>query len=234
MVPGAAPVAAPAGGPAEPVKPRWRGVLHTWAFAVSFATGAALVAAAPDPLARLGAAIYAVATLGLFGTSALYHRRTWSPGARAVLKRLDHSMIFLFIAGTFTPFILLLLRGVDRLVVLVVVWAGAAIGIALRMIWLRAPRWVVVPPYLGLGWVAIAVLPEVLLRGGVTPLVLTCVGGVLYSWGAVVYASLRPDPRPAVFGYHEVFHLLTVLATLCCYVAVFLSMFAAGAAGATG
>lgn len=210
------------------VKPRLRGWLHFWAFVVSIATGPTLVAIAAfeGTKATVGTAIYAFTVSLLFGTSALYHRRTWAAHGRSVMKRLDHSMIFVFIAGTYTPFALLALpRGLST-IVLAVVWGGAIAGIAVKQAWIGAPRWASVPPYLALGWVAIFILPPLLREAGVASLVLILVGGAFYSAGALVYGLKRPNPRPETFGYHEVFHLCTILAAVCHYVAVWLTVFA--------
>jgi hemolysin III len=211
--------------PRDLLRPRMRGWLHAYAFVVSLVTGAVLIAVAPGGERRLGAAIYALTVALLFGTSALYHRITWQPGPRAIMKRLDHAMIFVFIAGTYTPFALALLPHTSKIVVLLVIWCGAAVGIGTRMAWLHAPRPLIIPLYIGLGWVAVFVLPQVLHSGGVATLVLLLVGGVFYSLGAVVYAVRRPDPVPTVFGYHEVFHLCTLLAAICHYIAVYFALF---------
>jgi hemolysin III len=202
------------------LKPRLRGHLHQWALLGSFIAGGLLIGFAAGGRARLGAGIYTVSVCLLYGTSALYHRRSWKPIARARMKRLDHSMILVLIAGTYTPFALLLLHGTTSTVVLVIAWVGALLGITLRMAWLSAPRWAVIPPYLLLGWIAVFVLPDLLHAGGVATLVLVAGGGVLYSIGAVVYATRRPDPWPHTFGYHEVFHLLTILAGVLMYIAI--------------
>ncbi len=207
-------------GPTAPIKPRLRGHLHQWALATFFVAGIVLIARADGARARTGAAVYAVAVCLLYGTSALYHRRNWQPAARALMRRLDHSMILVLIAGTYTPFALLLLHGAAATAVLAGVWSGALLGIAMRMIWLSAPRWAVIPPYLIVGWIAVFVLPQLLHAGGVAVLVLVLCGGLLYSIGAVVYATRRPDPWPRTFGYHEVFHLLTILAGVMMYVAI--------------
>lgn len=213
--------------PRDLVKPRLRGVLHQWAFVTCVATGVVLVALAHAGRARLAATVYAVSLALLFGTSALYHRRTWTPTARAVMKRLDHSMIFVLIAGTYTPFALLVLRGPTARVVLAVVWGGAALGICSRMLWPSAPRFVILPLYVGLGWVAVFILPQLVSRAGIAPFVLLIAGGAVYTIGGIVYASRRPDPSPTVFGYHEVFHLLTLIAAICHYVAVSFAVYAA-------
>src|SRR3954453_13450735 len=208
--------------PAAPplAKPRLRGVLHQYAFFVSVVLGAALVIAADGARARLAAASYAFAVSGLLGTSALYHRVTWSTRARAWMRRLDHSMIFVLIAGIYTPFALLVLHGTLATVILIVIWAGAAAGIVLKLCWIDAPKWLIAVIYVALGWVAVAAFPDMLDRLGVTPTALVAAGGVLYTVGAVVYALRRPDPAPQVFGYHEVFHALVIAAAALQYAAI--------------
>jgi hemolysin III len=203
-----------------PLKPRLRGHLHQWAAATFFVAGVVLIALAHGSRARFAAIVYAIAVCLLFGTSALYHRRTWQPKAKAIMRRLDHSMILVLIAGTYTPFALLLLHGSTGTAVLAVAWGGALAGITLRMLWLSAPRWAVIPPYLLVGWIAVFVMPELLHAGGVATLVLVAGGGLIYSLGAVVYATKRPDPWPKTFGYHEVFHLMTILAGVMMYIAI--------------
>ena len=203
-----------------PLKPRLRGHLHQWAAATFFVAGIVLIALAHGGRARFAAVVYAIAVCLLYGTSALYHRRTWQPKARAIMRRLDHSMILVLIAGTYTPFALLLLHGSTSTAVLAIAWGGALAGIALRMLWLTAPRWAVIPPYLLVGWIAVFVMPELLHAGGVATLVLVAGGGLIYSLGAVVYATKRPDPWPKTFGYHEVFHLMTILAGVMMYIAI--------------
>ena len=202
------------------LKPRLRGVLHQGAFSASLATGAALIALAGGGMAHVAASVYAASVALLFGTSAAYHRGPWSERAKAVMERLDHSMIFILIAGTYTPFTLLLLTGAFRWVMFGIVWGGALTGIAVRNTAWQAPRWVYVALYLALGWVAVGMLPQILRHGGVAVLVLLVVGGALYSLGAVVYARQLPDPSPRWFGFHEVFHALTLAAFAVHYVAV--------------
>jgi hemolysin III len=202
-------------------KPRLRGVSHQWAFFVSLVTGGALVLAAPSGRATAAAAIYAATVAGLFGASALYHRINWSTaGARRWMRRLDHSMIFLLIAGTYTPFAVLALHGPLSTAILIVVWAAAAAGIALKLAWIDAPKWLVALIYIAIGWVALAAFPQLLLRLGVTATAMVAAGGVLYTLGAIVYARKRPDPAPTVFGYHEVFHALVILAAALQYAVV--------------
>jgi hemolysin III len=215
------------------VKPRLRGRLHQVSFLVSLAAGSALVAVAATRSSSgptvASVAVYVVTVLGLFGVSSLYHRFPWpTESARAWMRRLDHSMIYLFIAGTYTPVTAMALRSTSRVGVLAVVWAGALGGVVLNLAWPRAPRWVGVPIYLALGWVAVFVLPELLRQVGVAALVLLLVGGALYTLGAICYATRRPDPWPTVFGYHEVFHAATVLAALCHYVAIWFVLVRAG------
>ena len=207
-------------GAAPLVKPRLRGVSHQWAFFVSLLTGAALVIAAPAGRATFAAAVYAVSVAALFGTSALYHRITWKPTARRWMRRLDHSMIFVLIAGTYTPFALLVLHGTLSRVVLVAVWGGALLGIVLKLVWIDAPKWLIATVYLALGWVGIVTIPQLVSRAGIGAVTLLMVGGLLYTAGAVIYALRRPDPSPKVFGYHEIFHLLVIAAAAVHYAAI--------------
>ena len=210
-------------------KPRMRGWLHFWSFAVSIAACATLIAVSAALVgagAALATTVYSVTVLGLFGVSALYHRRTWrSPRSVTVMRRLDHSMIFLFIAGSYTPVAALAMARSTAEWVLGVVWAGALAGVALKTAWPYAPAWVGVPIYVALGWVAVFALPDILHNAGVAALVLLLVGGGLYTVGGVMYALRRPDPWPAIFGYHEFFHAATVLAAICHHVAIWLALF---------
>lgn len=212
------------------LKPRLRGVLHEAAFAVSLVTGTALVCLASGARAVTAAAIYATSVALLFGTSAAYHRRHWGPRGHEMMARLDHSMIFILIAGTYTPFSLLLLHDERRWVVFGVVWGGAALGVALRNLIRRPARWLFVSLYLALGWVAVTVLPALYREGGALVVLLLLFGGACYSAGAVVYALRRPDPSPRWFGFHEVFHALTLAAFAAHYVAVSVATYGAGAA----
>jgi hemolysin III len=195
------------------VKPRLRGVSHEWAFFVSLVLGGALIVAAKTPEATLAVAIYAISLSALLGTSALYHRVNWKrPEVRRWMRRLDHSMIFFLIAGTYTPFALLALNGPLADAILVVVWAGAIAGAVVEMIWIDHPKWVAALIYMSLGWVAVIAFPGLWDEMGVAGTLLVAAGGLLYTAGAVVYATQRPNPNPRVFGYHEVFHALVIAA----------------------
>jgi hemolysin III len=207
--------------------PRLRGALHAGAFPLALAAGGVLVTLAPGPTARLGAAVYAVTSALLFGVSAAYHRAAYHrrPGSarvRDLLHRCDHANIYLIIAGTYTPLALLALHGDVRVAVLAVIWVGAAAGAVFRVAWMHAPRWLYTSLYLALGWVALAVLPQLARGAGLAVVLLIAAGGVLYSLGGVVYARRRPDPLPGWFGFHEVFHAFTVAAYAAQYTAVFL------------
>src|SRR3954453_4175030 len=201
-------------------KPRLRGVLHQWAFYVSLVAGALLVALAPSGRAAVVGGVYAVALAGMFGASALYHRGAWTPSVRPWLRRLDHSMIFVLIAGTSTPVTVLGLEGILPVVVLAVVWGGALVGVLLKLVWIGAPRRLVASVYVLLGWVGVLLLPATIASVGIAPAVLFAVGGALLPAGAVIYMRRRPDPRPAVFGFHELFHLLVIAAALAHFVAI--------------
>jgi hemolysin III len=203
------------------VKPKLRGVSHQWAFVVSLFLGAGLIVAAKTPKATLAVAIYAVSLSALFGTSALYHRVNWTrPDVRRWMRRLDHSMIFFLIAGTYTPFALLVLHGPLADAILVVVWIGAIAGAIVEMVWIDHPKWVAALIYMSLGWVAAVAFPELWSAIGVGGTLLVAAGGLLYTAGAVVYATQRPDPNPRVFGYHEVFHLFVILAAAAHFAAI--------------
>ena len=215
--------------PAMLDRPRLRGWLHVWAFGISVVAGIVLVsvaAATEGAEAALATSVYAVTVSLLFGTSAVYHRVTWStPTRRALVARLDHSMIFLFIAGSYTPFALLAMPERTGRTVLVVVWVGAVGGVLLKTSWITAPRGLTVPIYIALGWVAVFVFPDLLRHTGIAAVILIAVGGLLYTAGGIVYGLQRPDPRPLVFGFHEVFHLCTVVAATCHMVAVWLAVY---------
>jgi hemolysin III len=210
-------------------RPRMRGWLHVYALGMAIVGGIVLCAVAAVRAGTtpfVGCVVYAVTMCGMFGISALYHRRIWGPWGYATMKRLDHSMIFLFIAGTYTPFCLLLLPEQSARLLLTVVWGGALSGVALQTTWPRAPRWATVPLYIALGWTAIAVMPDFLYRGGVVTLTLLIAGGVIYSVGAVCYALRWPNPWPRTFAHHEIFHAATVVAAICHNVAVYFALLA--------
>jgi hemolysin III len=203
------------------VKPKLRGVSHEWAFFVSLILGAGLILTAKTPKATLAVAIYAVSLSALLGTSALYHRVNWArPNVRRWMRRLDHSMIFFLIAGTYTPFALLVLNGPLADATLVVVWAGAIAGAIVEMVWIDHPKWVAALIYMSLGWVAAVAFPGLWGEIGVGGTLLVAAGGLLYTAGAVVYATQRPNPNPRVFGYHEVFHLLVIAAAAAHFAAI--------------
>ncbi|HEX5853696.1 MAG TPA: hemolysin III family protein [Solirubrobacteraceae bacterium] len=206
--------------PAGPVKPLLRGVSHEYAFFVSLGCGVALILAASDGRARLAASIYAVAVSALLGTSALYHRVTWRPRARRWMRRLDHSMIFVLIAGTYTPFALLALKGSLAHAILIVVWVGALGGVIFKLVWIDAPKWLFAAVYVALGWVSVAIFGELPAAIGWLGVMGLAAGGLLYTLGAIVYASGRPDPAPRVFGYHEVFHALVIAAAALHYAVI--------------
>jgi hemolysin III len=202
-------------------------VFHQYGFIAAVVAGTILVVGAPTPTAALAAAVYATSVCALFGVSALYHRITWTPPVRRWLRHLDHAMIFVLIAGTYTPVGLLVLEGPLAAGVLVVVWIGAAAGIALNLCWRQAPSWVGVAVYVALGWVAVVAVPQLLRQLGVVGTGLLVAGGLAYSAGALVYARRRPDPAPAVLGYHEIFHLLVVAGVTLHFAAVTLAVRAA-------
>lgn len=206
-----------------------RGWLHAYAAGVAVACGivlSSLAAARPGRAPLISCVIYSITVVALFGTSALYHRRVWSPLGYKIMRRLDHSMIFLFIAGTYTPLCAMLLSRKWATIILSIVWGGALAGIALKLVWPHAPRWLSAPLYVALGWVAIVVLPQIAHDGGVTILVLLVAGGVAYSVGAVFYALRRPNPWPTVFGHHEFFHACTLVAAICHHVAIYFALYA--------
>lgn len=205
---------------APEVKPRLRGWLHLAAFPASLLAGLALVATGPTETARLTSAIYVAASASLFGVSALYHRTSLGPAATVRLKRADHANIYLIIAGTYTPVAALALDGDVGTAVLITVWVGAAAGIVFRTVWIGAPRWLYTGLYIALGWIALAVLPQLTAGAGPAATTLLLTGGVLYTAGGLVYALKRPDPAPGWFGFHEVFHACTLAAYIAQFAAV--------------
>ncbi|HET7068766.1 MAG TPA: hemolysin III family protein [Nocardioides sp.] len=214
------------------VKPRLRGWLHLASAPLTLAAGVVLIALSPTAATRLGSVVYVVSSVLLFSVSAVYHRGHWSMRVSGVLRRFDHANIFLLIAGTYTPFSVLLLEGTDRVVMLSVIWAGALLGVGFRVLWIDAPRWLCVPIYIALGCAAVFALPQFAAGSerlgvgiGTVVLVLIATGGVLYILGGAVYGFRRPDPWPTYFGFHEVFHSFTVLAFLAHYVGISLATY---------
>jgi hemolysin III len=210
---------------ATAVKPKLRGWFHAGAFPLAVAAGIVLIALAPTVATSVECTVFAVSSWLLFGVSGVYHRGTWGPRVHSVLRRLDHTNIFLIIAGTYTPLALVLLPRHTAVVLLSLVWAGALLGIGMRVFWLSAPRWVYVPCYLALGWAAVFYLSSFLHIGGwgvVGPII---AGGLLYSAGAVVYALKKPNPSPRWFGFHEIFHVCTIAAFTCHYVAISITVY---------
>ncbi|MEU4692126.1 hemolysin III family protein [Actinoplanes sp. NPDC023714] len=213
--------------PADLGKPRLRGRLHQYAFFVALVCGIVLCSIAlsrPGIGPFISCLIYSITVCGLFGTSALYHRRVWSERGYQIMRRMDHSMIFIFIAGTYTPFCVLLLSESKATLMLSLVWFGALGGVALKMIWPHLPRWVGAPLYVALGWVAVAIIPDV-VHMSVTVLVLMIVGGAIYTIGAIFYALRRPNPWPTVFGHHEFFHACTLVAAICHHIAIYFALY---------
>jgi hemolysin III len=224
---------APDKGPSEPVaeiveavKPKLRGWLHAGAAPLALAAGIVLVSLAPTALGRLGGAVFVAASVLLFGTSGIYHRGTWGRPWDGILRRLDHANIYVFIAATYTPLALLLLTGPSRVVLLSVIWVAALGGMIFRLCWLSAPRWLYTALYLVMGWAAVGWLGAFLAAGGPAVLILILAGGAFYTAGAVVYGRRRPDPSPAWFGFHEIFHACTIAGFACHYTAISLATYA--------
>jgi hemolysin III len=202
-------------------KPRLRGVLHLVAFFAALAVAPVLIIEADGDRGRFAASVFAASVVACFGASALYHRVTWSTVRKRLwMRRVDHAGVYLLIAGTYTPVSLFALHGNWRLIVLTIVWAGAVSAIVLKFAWVGAPRWVAAALGLALGWVAVVALPQLVRQLDPAASVLLILGGLAYTAGAIVYARRRPDPVPAVFGYHELFHALTIVAVSCQYVAI--------------
>ncbi|MEU2241623.1 hemolysin III family protein [Streptomyces sp. NPDC018338] len=206
--------------PSLPPKPHLRGWLHAGMFPAVIVAGLVLVALSDSPRARIACGVYVLTACLLFGISALYHRGNWGPRGEAILRRLDHANIFLIIAGTYTPLTLLLLPDSTGEPLMWAVWAAAAAGIAFRVFWVGAPRWLYTPCYIAMGWAAVFFLPDFMRAGGIAVLVLVIVGGLLYSAGGVIYGIKRPNPSPRWFGFHEVFHSLTLAAFIVHYVGI--------------
>jgi hemolysin III len=203
------------------IAPRLRGVFHQYAFFAAVVAGFVLVVLADGLLERFAVWVYATALAVMFGASALYHRFPWrSAAARLRARRLDHATIFVFIAGSYTPFAILAFSGATQVIVLISVWVGALLGLALELTWIESPRWISAIAYLAVGWVGVMVAPQLFPSLGVAAAVLVIVGGALYTIGALAYATAWPNPFPATFGFHEVFHLLVIAAAVTQFVAV--------------
>ena len=196
------------------IKPTWRGWIHAGTFPVAIAAGVVLIVLAQGAPAKWASAVFMATSLLLFGNSALYHRFNWGPTVKGILKRIDHANILLLIAGTYTPIATLALPPGEGTLLLVLVWSGAILGILFRVLWINAPRWLYVALYILLGWAAVMYIVD-LVNANVAMMVLVLVGGLLYTFGAIVYALKRPNPWPGHFGFHEIFHVCTVLAFLC-------------------
>lgn len=207
--------------------PRLRGWLHLASAPLIVVAGIVLVALAPTDLTRIGCAIYALSAVLLFTVSAALHRGRWSPRLEAFIRRFDHANIFLLIAGSYTPFTLLLLEGRERTILLSVVWVTAALGALMRVFWVAAPRWLYTAVYLGLGWAAVFYFPSFVGAASTAVLVLLVLGGLLYTAGGVVYGLRRPNPSPRWFGFHEVFHAFTIAAFVVHYVGISIATYAA-------
>ena len=211
----------------QALKPRMRGWLHAGAVPAAVIAGLVLILLAPAEL-RWAAIIYVVSTVALFGISATYHRGTWGPRTHGVLKRMDHATIFIFIAGTYTPIALTVVGGTAGTVLLWIVWLAALAGGIFRVFWVGAPRWLIVPVYISMGWAAVFFIPEILSNGGTAIFLLIAVGGLCYSVGAVIYGLKRPDPSPKWFGFHEIFHSFTLGGYVSHYVGICLPIFGVG------
>jgi hemolysin III len=209
-------------------KPLLRGVLHQAAFAVSLVVGTLLIIGADGARGHVAAAVFAGSVAACFGASALYHRVTWGPRLRLWMRRIDHAGVYLLIAGTYTPVCLLVLNGTWGHVVLAIVWVGAAAAILLKFFWVAAPKWLAAVIGLALGWLGVAVLPQLATRLNPAAVVLLAIGGIAYTAGAIIYVRRRPNPAPAVFGYHELFHAFTIVAVACQYVAIAFFVIRAG------
>ena len=201
-------------------RPLLRGVLHQAAFLTSLVVGTLLVVGADGGRGHVAAAIFAASVAVCFGASSLYHRVVWTPRLRLVMRRVDHAGIFVLIAGTYTPVCLLVLQGAWRAALLAGIWLGALAAIVLKFAWVGAPKWLAAAIGLALGWVAVVALPQLVGRLDPAAIALLAAGGLLYTVGAIVYVRRRPDPVPRIFGYHEVFHALTIVAVACQYVAI--------------
>ena len=210
------------------VKPRLRGWLHAAATPVAIAAGVVLIALAPTELGKIGGAVFLAASVMLYGTSGLYHRGSWGPRGEAILRRLDHANIYVFIAATYTPFALMMLHGTSRVLLLSVIWGAALVGLLFRLFWLSAPRWLYTLLYLAMGWGAVGWFGQFYQSGGLAVIALILLGGAFYTGGAIVYGFKRPNPSPRWFGFHEIFHACTLLAFAAHYIAISLVTYRAG------
>lgn len=215
------------------VKPKLRGWLHLVMAPLALIAGTVLIATADTTTGRVGAIVFTVTAVLLFGTSAVYHRGNWSPKTATTLRRMDHANIFLIIAGTYTPFALTLLPPNEARSLLIIVWTGALLGVCFRVFWTGAPRWLYVPVYMALGWVAVFYIKPMLHGGGPAVLTLIITGGALYTIGAVIYGTKRPNPSPRWFGFHEIFHTFTILAFVAHYVAASMAIYGHDVTAAT-
>lgn len=211
--------------PANTRKPKLRGWLHLGMSPIIFIVGLAFTTFAPDLTSRIGAAIYTLAAVQLFGTSAAYHRGNWSDRANAIFRRVDHSNIFVFIAGTYTPLTLTMLEGTSRWSLLILIWSIALLGVGFRVLWLSAPRWLYTLLYVGMGWAAVGWLGQFWATGGPAVVLLIMAGGLVYTLGAVAYGLKRPNFSPGWFGFHEVFHACTIIAAVLHAIAIGLAIF---------
>jgi hemolysin III len=204
------------------VKPRFRGWLHAGMAPLALAAGIVLISLAKTPAGVVGGAVFLTASVLLFGTSGVYHRGTWGTRGQAILRRMDHSNIYIFIAATYTPLALILLDGASRMILLVLIWSAAVGGLLFRLLWLSPPRWLYTVLYIVMGWTALGWMGAFYHAAGPTVLILILAGGICYTLGAIVYAGKRPDPSPAWFGYHEIFHVGTIAGFVCHYAAIFM------------
>jgi hemolysin III len=200
--------------------PRLRGKTHLIAAPMSLVMGITIVIASENSLTKLSVGIFTLSAVNLFGISALYHVGKWNINVKQWLRRLDHSNIYVLIAGTYTPVALLLLTDEKRQTLLILIWSAAVLGVLLSTLWITAPRFLSVAVYLAMGWASLAYLPDILEAGGVLVLALIALGGISYSVGAVVYAKKSPNPSPSWFGFHELFHAFTILGFLFHFTAI--------------
>jgi hemolysin III len=207
----------------EELKPKLRGWLHAVTAPLTLAAGIVLIALSPTATSRVGSVVFMGSAFLLFTVSAVYHRGTWSPRTWSILQRLDHASIFVLIAGSYTPFALVLLEGSARVTLLAIAWGGALAGVTFRMLWHSAPRWFYTPIYIALGWAAVFYIDDFVARGSTAVFVLIATGGILYTLGGLVYGLRRPNPFPSWFGFHEVFHAFTIVAFVTHYVGVLLA-----------